>query len=147
MNRIILFGLLALMVSATAKAQILQPVTWSYAAKRLNNDKASVYLKATMEPGWHLYSTKQQEGGPVKTTFIFDKKGYALIGALTEPKPLIRFEKAFDMEVAFFQVSVIFSQRVRLPAPGSVGGKLTYMACNDQQCLPPETIGFSIPVK
>ena len=147
MKKTSILGLFLLITGAFAQAQILQPVTWSYAAKRFNKNEVTVYLKATMEPGWHIYSTQQKEGGPIKTSFEFDKKGYQLIGTITEPKPVSKFEKAFEMDVMYFDSSVVFSQKVRLPGSGTVRGNLTYMTCNDQKCLPPETIAFSVPVK
>jgi hypothetical protein len=52
------------------------------------------------------------------------------------------------MNVSFFEKSVIFQQKVKLKAgQATVKGTLEYMTCNDKQCLPPETIAFSIAVK
>jgi thiol:disulfide interchange protein DsbD len=57
-------------------------------------------------------------------------------------------EKAFGMEVGFFEKSVIFQQKIKLKARQvTVSGKLEYMTCNDQKCLPPDDIDFSISVK
>jgi thiol:disulfide interchange protein DsbD len=52
------------------------------------------------------------------------------------------------MEVGFFVNSVIFQQKIKLKAgQTTVSGQLEFMTCNDMQCLPPEDIDFSIPVK
>lgn len=75
MKKIMFIAVFILTIGVTAHAQILKPVTWSYAAKRLDKNKVMVYLKATMERGWHIYSTRQEDGGPVKTSIEFDKKG------------------------------------------------------------------------
>jgi thiol:disulfide interchange protein DsbD len=57
-------------------------------------------------------------------------------------------EKVFNMEVGYFENSVIFQQKIKLKAKQTmVTGKLEYMTCNDEKCLPPEDIDFSIPVK
>lgn len=67
-----------LLCATAAQAQILTPVKWSYAAKRTSPTEATVYLKATMDEGWHVYSQTGQKGGPVKTTITFvPAKGYA----------------------------------------------------------------------
>ena len=52
------------------------------------------------------------------------------------------------MDVSYFESSVIFQQRVKLDAPAAtVKGTLKFMVCNDQKCLPPETVNFEIPIK
>ncbi|KLT67406.1 protein-disulfide reductase DsbD N-terminal domain-containing protein [Pedobacter sp. BMA] len=132
-----------------AKSQILKPVTWSYAAKKTSATTATLYIKATVDEGWHLYSQFVKDGGPVKTTFTFPAgKGYTLIGKTIEPKPITKFESTFKMDVSYFEKSVIFQQKVKLTAKNAkVKGKVEFMVCNDKQCLPPEEIEFSIAVK
>ncbi len=139
-----------LFVAFNTNAQILQPVKWSYAAKRLSKTDAVVFLKATIDAGWHLYSQNVADGGPVKTTFTFSPSGaYSLTGSTIEPKPITRFEKTFNMNVSYFEKSVVFQQKIKLKGtgPATVKGKFEYMVCNDQQCLPPDEVEFSIPVK
>jgi thiol:disulfide interchange protein DsbD len=96
-----------------------------------------------------VYSQFVKDGGPVKTTITFSpSKDYTLIGKTMEPKPITRMEKVFNMEVGFFENVVIFQQKIKLKAGQvTVNGKLEYMTCNDQKCLPPDDIDFSIPVK
>jgi thiol:disulfide interchange protein DsbD len=132
-----------------SKSQILQPVKWSYAAKKTSATEAVVFIKATIDAGWHVYSQFVKDGGPVKTTIDFTPSDtFTLVGKNTEPQPIIRMEKAFGMEVGFFEKSVIFQQKIKLKARQfTVSGKLEYMTCNDQKCLPPDDIDFSIPVK
>ena len=134
---------------AQVNAQILKPVKWSYAAKKTSPTEAVIYLKATIEPAWHVYSQTVGEGGPVPTTFKFTPAAaFSLSGKTTEPKPISKFEKTFDMQVGYFENSVIFQQKIKLngKTPLTVKGSLEYMTCNDQQCLPPETVAFSVPV-
>ncbi|WP_439698210.1 protein-disulfide reductase DsbD domain-containing protein [Mucilaginibacter sp. AW1-7] len=132
-----------------SKSQILQPVKWSYAAKKTSATEAVVFIKATIDAGWHVYSQFVKDGGPVKTTIDFTPSNtFTMVGKTTEPQPIIRMEKAFGMEVGFFEKSVIFQQKIKLKAREvTVSGKLEYMTCNDQKCLPPDDIDFSIPVK
>jgi Disulphide bond corrector protein DsbC len=141
--------LLANMTPGRAKAQILHPVSWSYAAKKISASEAVVFMKATIGDGWHVYSQYVKEGGPVKTTFIFKPSpDYVTDGPTIQPKPVVRMEKVFNMNVGFFEHSVVFQQKVKLKsAQTTVTGTLEYMTCNDQQCLPPEDINFSIAIK
>lgn len=138
-----------LLLAVQLKAQILAPVKWSYAAKKTGKNEAVVFIKATIDGGWHIYSQNIKDGGPVKTTFTFSRSpAYSLIGNTIEPQPIVRFEKTFNMEVRFFEHSVIFQQKVKLKAAQAiVKGKFEYMTCNDEKCLPPSEVEFSIPVK
>lgn len=148
MKKIILIIALAATTTLT-HAQILTPVHWSYASKKTSPTEAVVLLKATIDNGWHIYSQTVKEGGPVKTTFTFSKsKLYTLIGATAEPKPITKFEKSFGMNVSYFENTVVFQQKVKLkPGQTTVKGQLEYMTCNDQKCLPPETVNFAVDIK
>ncbi|SEQ77680.1 protein-disulfide reductase DsbD domain-containing protein [Pedobacter rhizosphaerae] len=149
MKKITLLLATVLFSVAGAFAQIEKPVTWSYAAKKVSKTEAVLYLKATIEDRWHIYSQNVKDGGPVKTTFTFSpSKEFSLVGKTVEPKAIVKFEDTFKMNVAYFEKSVIFQQKVKLnKGTTTVKGKVEYMVCNDRQCLPPEEVEFSIPVK
>ncbi len=142
--------LITLMVMGIgAYAQIESPVKWSYAAKKLSNTEAVVFLKATIQDGWHIYSQDVKDGGPIKTSFTFlPSKEYSLVGKTSEPAPATKYEDAFKMNVSYFEKSVIFQQKIKLKSPNAsaVKGKLEYMTCNDRKCLPPEDLDFSVPL-
>ena len=143
----IFFLAIASIFAITAKAQIEAPVKWAYAAKRLSGTEAVVVLKATIQDGWHIYSTNLKDGGPIKTSFTFaPSKQYAVIGKTIEPTPLSKFEKAFNMNVTYFEKTVTFQQKIKLKSAAvtSVKGKLEYMTCNDKKCLPPDEVNFDI---
>jgi len=147
MKNLFLFAV-GLLFSFSASSQILKPVKWSYAAKKTSKTEAVLYIKATIQDGWHIYSQNMADGGPVKTTFTFPAgKGYTLVGKTIEPKPITKFEKTFEMNVGYFEKSVVFQQKIKYTgANPTVKGSLEYMVCDDQQCLPPESVEFSIPV-
>ena len=139
----------ALIITIGAFAQIEAPVKWSYAAKRISPTEAVVLLKATIQPGWHIYSQNVKAGGPIKTSFIFTpSKDFTLVGKAVEPKPATKFEKAFKMNVSYFENAVVFQQKIKLKSAkaSAVKGKLEFMTCNDQKCLPPDEVEFSIPL-
>jgi DsbC/DsbD-like thiol-disulfide interchange protein len=145
----ILLIITALVISIGAYAQIETPVKWSYAAKKISSTEAVVLLRATIEDGWHIYSQDVKDGGPIKTSFTFPpSKDYSLIGKTTEPTPVTKYEKAFTMNVSYFEKSVTFQQKIKLKSANVsvVKGKLEYMTCNDKKCLPPEDLDFSVPL-
>lgn len=141
--------LLGSMTCLQTKAQILKPVHWTYTAKKLNAGEAMLSIKATIDEDWHVYSQHIKDGGPVKTSFTFTPSpDYTLEGVTAEPKPIVKMEPVFSMEIGYFAHSVTFQQKIKLKrAQTTVTGKLEYMTCNDHQCLPPEDIDFSIVVK
>jgi len=130
------------------RAQILSPVKWSYGAKKIGKDEAVIFIKATIDEGWHIYSVHEPEGGPVKTSFIFKpRKSYMLAGKVSEPAPLTKYEETFDINTKYFEGEVIFQQKIKLRTPHVViKGTLNYMVCNANQCLPPAEANFEIPI-
>lgn len=149
MKKITLLCCLISLISLSAFSQILKPVTWSYAAKKTSPTTTTVFLKATVDRGWHLYSQFVKDGGPVKTTFTFPaSKDFSPVGKTTEPKPVTKYESTFKMDVSYFENSVVFQQKVKLNGKNAVvKGSVEFMVCDDKQCLPPEQVDFSIPVK
>ena len=137
----------AIMFAVGAKAQIESPVKWSYAGKRISATEAVVFLRATIQDGWHIYSQNVKDGGPIKTSFTFTpSKDYSLVGTPSEPTPVTKFESSFNMNVSYFEKSVTFQQKIKLKSANVsvVKGKLEYMTCNDHKCLPPEDVDFSV---
>ena len=137
-----------LLAGKGAFAQIESHVTWAYAAKKTSETEAVVFLKATIDEGWHIYSLNVKDGGPVKTSLKFvSSKSYALVGKPTEPAPIVKYDKSFGMNLTFFENAVVFQQKVKLKGKNAnVKGSLEYMTCDDKKCLPPETIDFTVKV-
>jgi len=144
----LLLVLIVMFAGRGAFAQIEGHVTWAYAAKKVSPTEAMVYLKATIDDSWHIYSAYIKEGGPIKTSFKFTpSKDYAMVGKIVEPKPISQYDKNFSMNLTYFENSVTFEQKVKLTGKKTtVKGSLEYMTCNDHKCLPPETVEFSVPV-
>ncbi|SEA93674.1 protein-disulfide reductase DsbD domain-containing protein [Pedobacter hartonius] len=149
MKKVTLVFAMLLFTVLAASAQIETPVTWSYAQKKISNTEAIVYIKATIQDGWHIYSQTVKPGGPVKTTITFNpSKEFTKVGVTTEPKPLSKFEKVFDMNVGYFEKSVVFQQKIKLNKPATtVTGTVEFMVCDESKCLPPDEIKFSVQVK
>jgi DsbC/DsbD-like thiol-disulfide interchange protein len=147
MKRLLILAIVTLLGTA-AFAQIEKPVKWSYAAKKINDKEAVVFLKATVDKGWHIYSQKITGDGPVPTTFTFTpSKDFTLNGKPVEPKGITKFEKAFGINVTYLENTAIFQQKIKLnAAKTTIKGKIEFMTCNDLKCLPPDEVEFSIPL-
>lgn len=142
---------LLLLISVQAlNAQILKPVKWSYAAKKVSPTEAIVYLKASIDKGWHMYSQHIADGGPTKTVFTFAPSvQYALVGKTQESKAIVKFEKMFNMQVGYFENQAVFQQRVKLKSKNqtTVKGTINFGACDDTTCIPPEDVNFNVTIK
>ena len=131
------------------QAQILEPVKWSFSSKKVSDKEANLIITAKINAGWHVYSQFIEEGGPIPTSFKFTPSGdYRLSGKVAEfPKAVSAFDKNFDMQIAWHEKEVIFTQKVTLnKSKTTVSGVLEFMVCNDEKCLPPTEVEFTIPV-
>lgn len=138
-----------LLFSLTSFAQVENHVKWGYFAKRTNPTEATIYIKATMDDGWHIYSQHIEEGGPTKTEISFTpSNAYKLVGKTIEPKALSKFDKYFKMTVGWFEKEVVFTQKIKLKSLNAivVKCKLEFRICNDKTCLPSDEATFNIPV-
>jgi len=148
-KRIVLFALL-LAAFQVVSAQILEPVKWSFESRKTGESEYELRFMATMDNGWHLYSQFVPSGGPIPTSFKFDKPaGYTLVGKVTEPKPLEENDPNFNMVVKYFIKSVVFTQKVKVVSdkPVEVKGFLEFMCCNNQNCLPPTEVNYSFKLE
>lgn len=149
MKKITLLLTLIIISKLGAFAQLENPVTWSYGFKKLNKTEAVIFMKASVDEGWHIYSQNIKPGGPNKTLIkVMPSKDYTLVGKTLEPKAIVKFEKVFNMNVSYFEDEVVFQQKIKLNKPATmVKGTIEFMVCNDKQCLPPSDVAFSIAVK
>lgn len=122
-------------------------VEWSVS---FDSESQSIKFVAEIEEGWHLYSQNINEGiGPVPTTFTFnpDKKTYKLLGKTTEPTPKTEYDPNFDGELSYFAGTVEFVQKLKIKSAEEISGKITFMVCNDEMCIPPVDVDFSVKIK
>lgn len=131
------------------KAQIYDPVKWSFSSKKIADKEFDLIITAKIEKGWHVYSQFIAEGGPIPTSFKFTpSSAYKLKGKVTEsPEAVSAFDKNFDMQISWHKDQVDFKQRILLSeSKTTVSGVLEFMVCNDERCLPPAEVEFQIPV-
>lgn len=146
--RNILFIALALAVLPAA-AQVENVVKWTNSVNDNGDGKYTLVLTADINDGWHIYDLQNYEGGPNPTTIRFVAgEGAELDGAMRQlSSPVKIYDDIFGMEIGYFEKKAVFEQDVRLSAQSAtVKAEIEYMACNDQNCIPPteEEITFSI---
>jgi thiol:disulfide interchange protein len=132
-----------------ASAQIYTPVTWKFEAENITKSSATLVITANIAQGWHVYSQFIEDGGPIPTSFSFEKSSaYSLDGTVSEsPKAVGGFDPTFKMQISWHKNQVRFSQKIKLTQPKvEVKGVLEFMTCDDSHCLPPEEVPFIISV-
>ena len=134
-------------VSLVVQAQILTPVKWKITLTDSETAEKTLVFQAKLDAGWHLYDMNLPEGGPVSTSFAFDKlEGAEVAGPVTASKePTTVFDPQFNMDLRWFAKEVTFTQKVKITDPKKfkAEGYVEFMACNDENCLPPEQESFA----
>lgn len=138
--------LLALCCLSVAHAQFAKPVKVTTTIKETSASEAVITFVASIQSGWHMYSTQVVEDGPTPTTINVEKiSGAKLDGPLkTATAPIKKYEDMFEADVYFFENTATFTQKVKLlGGKYEVEGYLQFGACNDQNCIPPTSAEFS----
>ena len=141
---------LGLVLNSSVRAQLAEPVQWSFKAEKISTTEYKVTLTATMDEGWYVYSQDLSGKGPVATRINFDPSKNIVF----EGKPLELgnkkevFDQNFNMTVTKLLGKTTYEQMIKLNGneKSTVKGKLLYMTCNGQMCMPPKNIDFNIPL-
>ena len=124
-------------------AQMVDPVHFTSELKTENGVEAEIIFHATIDNGWHVYSTEIGNGGPTEATFnVVKMDGAELVGKLMpKGKVIKKMDKLFDMELKYFENEVTFVQKLRFTKPDyDIDCYLEYGACSDASCLPPSEV-------
>jgi hypothetical protein len=148
------YFLIVLLLKFSAFSQT--PVQWTYTTKKISDKTYEVHIKASVQSPWHIYSQSTPDGGPLATKISFNKN--PLIITQGKPKEVgkmvQKYEDVFGVDVKYFDGDVEFVQEVTLRGQGdkksiktNVKGTIEFMACNDEQCLPPKMSTFSVKLE
>lgn len=145
MRSLLLLAAFSLATSVMAQ----NPITWQFQAVKKEGLKYEVTFRATIQPGWHLYSQNQPKDAiAIPTTFQFNKN--PLINREQTIRELGKMQKYTDktLGVTAYQYSteVTFTQNVTLKAnvKTALTGEIEYQVCDDEKCLPPKKVPFTI---
>ena len=76
---------------AMAQAQ-LNPISWTFTAKKLAGNQYELHMTATPPAGWHIYSQNTPEGGPIPTSFTFNNNALVtLSGKVKETGKTVKY--------------------------------------------------------
>jgi hypothetical protein len=142
--------LLLILISAPSYAQKANPVHWTWRIEKVKDNEYKIVFTALIDKPWHTYGMYIQEGGPVKTSFTFDKNpDIELMGKMTESGTKMKegIDDVFGVKVKVFEEKAVFEQHFKLKKATTIKGALEFMACDDKSCLPPDTKNFVVAVQ
>jgi thiol:disulfide interchange protein DsbD len=139
MKKLFLSLLLVFMTAFSVRAQIIDPVKWTFAINDLNDNEFELVATATIEPLYHIYSTQMPDLAPLPTVFNFEgTEYYEPVGEgydLTEV-PLFH-DDIFEVDYHQFSGTASFGQKFKKlkDGPFPIVGELNYQACKDGMCV------------
>ena len=134
----------------SAKVVKVKPGESVYKIKRGGSAQLAVIVE--VDDGYHINSSRPAEKYLIATSLKIERMAGLTTTPVTYPKAkLEKFEFSKKPLSVFDGKSVLRVTARALPslAPGTqtLKGKLTVQACNNQQCLRPQTIDVNIPLQ
>ena len=135
-------------VRICAQEPELNPIKWTIAAQTppaaVNGNKLTIELRASIDRGWHLYSTEKVEGGPSPTRITLRPgQGFEVAGEIDSPAPRSAFDPNFQVATEFYEGEVAFAVPIKATssaAADKVRFQVRYQTCTPTICLPPKLI-------
>ena len=149
LKKLLLSLLLIIGVSSLSFSQILEPVKWSSSVEKISDTEFELIYTANIDDHWHFYSQISLDTtgfGPIATEFAFLEKedNYELVGDTKESESIETYEKAFEMDVRYFEDKATFKQRIKVlnPELETIKAEVYFQVCDNEKCLQPETFEF-----
>ena len=125
------------------------PVTWNFTSKKVSANSYEIYMTATIEKGWHLFSqTQPADAIAIPTTFsITSNPLIEVVGKIKELGKMQKFhDKELDLSANQYSEKVEFVQAIKLKGKvkTNFSGSVEYQTCDDKKCLPPKTVNFKV---
>lgn len=137
----------ASLVMCAQQDDIKTPITWDNSFEMVSDTEAVASFTATIDNGWHLYSTQLPDGGPSPTVVVWDKiSGLEPTGDLTPDRaPIEKVDEMFELTLSWWEQKVTLTQHFKVTDPSTVylEGYVEYSSCNDETCIPPTKEPFT----
>ena len=141
---LICFLLLASAPDVTAQS----PLRLLTTATLSENKIYEVRITGVLDPGWHIYSQQKSGGGPMATTIEFDKNsGIELLGVTKDTGTVqYRYDDMSGENLACYTDTIVLLQHIKVidKRIKKLTGNITFMACNENFCIPAQAIGFEV---
>ncbi|MEO8174862.1 MAG: hypothetical protein ABI581_17320 [Sediminibacterium sp.] len=128
------------------------PISWNFSVNKLTNKTYEVHIKATVEEGWHVFSTVQPvDALPMPTTIKFGRSPMIMLSGKIKEIGIMKKvkEPALNTSSNQYERSVDFIQLVKKKGgvKTHITGSVNFQACTNEKCLPPKTVSFNLPLE
>ena len=125
---------------------MIEPVHFETLLKTTDKgEEAEIVFNATIDDGWHLYSTDLGSDGPIAASFHVNKmEGAVTVGKLQpRGKVVEEYDEMFGMKLRFFEHKGTFVQKIKFTKRDYlIDCYIEYGACNNENCLPPTQVAL-----
>lgn len=122
------------------------PVQWSLApvngvSRVAPGADVFLALKASIAPGWHLYSPTTPPGGPNPTRIQLQQNAAITGYRAYRPEPIRKFDPNFQLQTETYthEATLLIDATTARSATGDaqIAATVRYQVCTDVKCLPP----------
>ena len=100
-----------------------------------------IHFDINVADNFHIYSTNEEKSLRPTELEFYDSTFFDYYGEFTEPAPIIKYDKNFDMDVGIhkkkFRISKSLTVSKKLkPGEYKIESTLVYLACDPSMCIP-----------
>jgi thiol:disulfide interchange protein DsbD len=143
-------SMILLSFASVLSSQEMVPCDWSFDINQVGQDDYELIFRADINAPWQIYSKDTEEGGPIPTTVTYTSKNLASIGNSKESGERKEgVDELFEMNVIKYLSNkpYVLKQTVKVSDISQpIKGYITYMACDNEKCLPPRDVDFSFTI-
>lgn len=127
-------------------------VKWKFRVEQKENCEATVIAEVTMEPHWHINAIVLPAGtfGYATKFQLTKSSAYQLVGGVSEPKPIQKYDEEAGEDVAYHEGKVLFKQKIKVLSATdfTIKGTYAFQPCDETHCLIPFDDGkFEVKLK
>ncbi len=103
----------------------------------VKGSEGTIRFEASIDDGFHLYSTDIPKGGPMSTNIKFHVlEGAELVGTIIPGEGAKQeYDEIFAMDVSYFEGNAVFTQKLKmLGGAYRIKGTVSYQSCGKDQC-------------
>lgn len=118
------------------RSRVQEHAQWTFETSKSDvntGDEIELILKATIDSDWYLYSSDNEEGGPINAEITFESNGtFEVIGDLIPVNPDKKYDETFEMDITYFKGYAEFRQKIKvLQSNLDIQGEISYQTCSD----------------
>jgi thiol:disulfide interchange protein DsbD len=113
-------------------------------------EHARIVVTANIHEGWKIYSVvpSKEEFAPIPSALEWDAGNWEDVGPFYETNPITEMDPVLGMTLSYHKEEARFYRNFVVPentSPRAGQGSITFQACSDRVCLPPDEATFELP--